>query len=128
MSAPKWRPFTWVILVINVLFLVWVIAGASTASGNATDCGVLSQQTCNSARNAGTAIGVGIIMFLWVFADVILGVLWLITRPRRRPCPACGNEVKKGITKCPNCGYDFAAAARAGMSQPPIQAPPPAAS
>jgi hypothetical protein len=24
---PKWRPFTWVIVVINVLFLVWIVAG-----------------------------------------------------------------------------------------------------
>lgn len=25
---PKWRPFTWVIVVINVLFLIWIIAGS----------------------------------------------------------------------------------------------------
>ncbi|MGH2981676.1 MAG: zinc ribbon domain-containing protein [Solirubrobacterales bacterium] len=34
-----------------------------------------------------------------------------MTRPRGRDCPSCGENVKKGQTACPDCGYDFAAAA-----------------
>ena len=83
---PKWRPFSWVILVINILFLIWVIAAAAS-SGPADDCGTLSAQTCNDAEAVGTALGVGILIFFWAIVDVILGVLWLVTRPKRRPCP-----------------------------------------
>src|SRR3954471_13634310 len=66
---PGWRKGTYIILLFNILMLVWVIAGASTASGNAKDCGVLDQATCNSARDAGTAIGVGLLIGLWVAGD-----------------------------------------------------------
>lgn len=78
----KHRVFTWVILVINVLFLIWVITGVASGSGNATNCGGLSQQTCNDAAHTGTAIGVALIVVFWAIVDVILGVLWLVTRKR----------------------------------------------
>jgi hypothetical protein len=78
----KVRVFTWVILAINALFLIWVIAGVASGSGHATDCGSLDQNTCDSASHVGTAIGVGIIVFLWAAADLILGVIWLVTRKR----------------------------------------------
>jgi len=78
------RPFTWFILLVNLAFLAWVIAGAASGSGNATNCGSLSQHTCNEVSHAGTAIGVGLIIVFWAIVDVILGILWLVTR-RREP-------------------------------------------
>jgi hypothetical protein len=116
---PKWRPFSWVILVINILFLIWVIAGISSAGGTAEDCGTLSTQDCEAAEAIGTSIGVGIIIALWAFVDVILGVLWLVTKPKRRPCPVCGTEVKHGVTVCPKCGHDFRTAAQGTVPPPP---------
>jgi hypothetical protein len=102
---PRWRPFTWIILAFNVVMLIWVILGANTGkschglSGNAlTDC---------QAGQAGTTIGVGLIILLWALGDVILGTVWLITKPRRRDCPVCGNPVRRGVMECPNCGFDF---------------------
>lgn len=81
----KTRIFTWVILAINALFLIWVIVGAASGAGNATNCGSLNQQTCNDAAHAGTAIGVGLVIFLWAAVDVILGIIWLVTRKREAP-------------------------------------------
>lgn len=108
---PGWRKGTYIILLFNLLMLIWVITGAASASGNATDCGTLSQSTCNSARDAGTAIGVGLVIGLWVAGDVILGVIWLVTNRRKsRECPACGRDVKKGRFVCSGCGYDFRSA------------------
>lgn len=109
MRFPRFRPFTWVLLAINLLFLVWVIAGASQASGMPESCGTLSAEACNAAANAGTAIGVALIIALWAAVDVILGVLWLVTRPKRRDCPVCGNSMRKGVTSCTSCGADLAA-------------------
>jgi hypothetical protein len=105
----NFRPFTWVILAINVLFLAWVIGGiASSAAGQ--DCGSLSVEACTAAGQIGTGIGVALIIGLWVAVDLILGLLWLITRPKRRDCPVCGFAAKKGVTVCRNCGTSFAAA------------------
>lgn len=108
MRFPRFRPFTWVMLVINVLFLIWIIVGIAGASGTPEDCGTLSAEACNAAEGVGTAIGAGLIIGLWVAADVILGVLWLITRPKRRDCPACGHSLRKGVTTCPKCGTNLA--------------------
>lgn len=117
-----WRPFTWVILVINVLFLVWVIAGASTIGESQTaqdreDCQEFvptlfdTVEDCLAANEGAEAVGAGIgitmIIVLWVIVDLILGVLWLITNRKKRECPACGHSVKKGQFTCKKCGYDF---------------------
>jgi hypothetical protein len=123
---PKWRPFSWVILIINILFLIWVIAGIASSSGTPKDCGTLSAADCNNAQAVGTGIGVAIIIVFWAFVDVILGVLWLVTRPRgkTRPCPVCGTDVKKGVTVCPSCGYNFATGAQTTPGTPPTPPTP----
>lgn len=105
---PKLRPFTWVILAVNAIFVAWIIGGAVSASHQTCSPG-LSAQACQSASAIGTGIGVALIIGLWVAADFILGVLWLITRPRGRDCPVCGKTVKPGLTHCLSCGTSFAA-------------------
>lgn len=77
------RKMSWFILVVNALFLVWVIVGAATA-GHATNCGTLDKQTCQAATDVGTGIGVAIIVVIWVVVDFILLIIWLVTRPRQR--------------------------------------------
>jgi hypothetical protein len=126
MKLPKWRKFTWVILIINVLFLVWVVSGIAGGTEGGSDClaeakrnPLLNAKDCDTAAEVGTAIGVGIVIFFWVAVDLILGVIWLITDRRlTRDCPVCGNDVKKGVTVCPSCGHDLARA------QQPTSAPP----
>ena len=76
------RKFSWFILAVNVLFLVWIIVGASSAKP--ANCGSLSAADCTTATQVGTGIGVVLIIVLWAVVDVILGVIWLITRPRQR--------------------------------------------
>jgi rubredoxin len=68
----------------------------------------------------GTGIGVGLIIVLWALGDVILGVLWLVTKPHKRYCPACGNTVRKGVMRCGSCGFDF----KQAFGDPPGPAPP----
>lgn len=80
----KRRVFVWVFLAIQVLFLIWVIAGASSGSGQPDDCGSLSAQTCNDASDTGTAIGVFLIIVFWAFVDIILGVTYGVWRLARR--------------------------------------------
>lgn len=74
----------WVFLAVQALFLIWIITGVASASGTPSDCGGLDAQTCNSASDAGTAIGVGLIIGLWAVVDFILGLTLLIIRLARR--------------------------------------------
>ena len=77
------RVFMWFFLAVQVLFLIWVIAGAASAGG--ADCGSLDAKTCSDASNAGTAIGVVLVIVLWAVVDIILGITYLVVRLARRP-------------------------------------------
>jgi hypothetical protein len=124
MRLPKWRKMTWVILIVNLLFLIWVISGIAGGGDAGADCvreaqnnEFLTKADCEAAAGAGTAIGVGIVIFLWALVDVILGVVWLVTnRKKTHECPVCGSDVKKGATVCPSCGHDFRGAAAGSPS------------
>lgn len=78
--------FRWVFLAIQLLFLIWIIAGISSASGStAKSCAGLTGDalnTCTTASHAGTGIGVALIIVLWVIVDIILGISYLIFRKR----------------------------------------------
>lgn len=112
-AIPKWRPLTWVILLVNAIALAYVVGSAVTAPAPQGD-----------AEEIGTAIGIAALIALWVAADIILGIIWLVTKPRRRHCPRCGYDVKRGKTVCRKCGFDFAAVTQQPTSQRSERFPP----
>lgn len=114
MPRPRWRKMTWVLIVWSVLILIWAIAG-----GAGNDCGSETTQLNQEACEAGTGIGVAFILFLGFIGFVFFSLIWFMTRPKGRVCPACGERVKKGLTACPACGHDFAAAAAVPVAPPP---------
>jgi hypothetical protein len=120
MPRPHWRKMTWVLIIFTVIMFAWVIGGATSAQDDDCDAEPTAElrQLCEDATDVGTGIGVGLIFFLWFLGFVVLGLIWFMTRPKGRDCPACGETVKKGRTTCPKCGFDLAAAAR-GDVQPP---------
>ncbi|WP_330239207.1 hypothetical protein [Streptomyces sp. NBC_00525] len=79
------RVFLWVFLAVQALFLAWIVAGVNgndhpSCKGLAGD----ALRTCQDAGDAGTAIGVGLIIALWVAADIILGITYGVYRLARR--------------------------------------------
>ena len=79
--------FLWVFLAVQILFLVWVIWGASTASGTPEACRGRTGddlRLCNDASDVGTTIGVGLVIALWAAVDVILGFTYLVYRHASR--------------------------------------------
>ena len=78
--------FVWVFLAIQVLFVIWVIAGAASGHSAAVNCHdqYLTRSQCASATEAGAAIGVGLIVVFWAVVDVILGVSYGVWRLARR--------------------------------------------
>ncbi|OPG10516.1 hypothetical protein B1R27_02475 [Streptomyces sp. GKU 895] len=68
--------------------LVWLVVGVNAASDQGKSC---VDQVCEDANDVGTAIGAGVILFVWAAGAVILGVIWLVTNrsfqrgPTRQP-------------------------------------------
>ena len=70
----------WVFIGFNVLMLFWLIGGV----GGGTE--VMDSAT-SEAERAGAAVGTGIgaflIILIWALGDVILGMMYLFTRPEK---------------------------------------------
>ena len=92
------RPFGWVIIVINVYFLYSFSKGVVDLSADG---------------GGDTAVGIYAFMsmIIWAVVNVVLYVLYRVTGSKKRDCPACGVGVRKGLTVCPSCNYDFMKAA-----------------
>lgn len=88
------RPFAWVIIVLNAYFFISFFMGVD---GSESD----------------TVVGLGfmVLIFWLAIMNTFLYVLYRITGGKKRDCPACGMGVKKGLTVCPSCSYDFMKAA-----------------
>lgn len=74
-----WRKMTWVLAIVNALFLFWVIAAAVDRPSK--DCAP-GDQLCINASDAGTSVGVGIVIFLWFLVFIALSLVWLMSRPK----------------------------------------------
>ena len=99
---------TWVVFLFNLLMLAWVVIYATEVAHQAAACSGAYQQDCQAGTTIGAGIGTSLLILLWAAGDVILGVLWLVTKPRGvRDCPVCGYAVRRGYTICGNCDYDF---------------------
>jgi hypothetical protein len=102
-NGDEWKPykkrriFLWVFLAIQLGFLAWVIGGASTGSGIHGDtvayCKAhpslyVSYQDClnlySGGAKAGAAIGVGLIVIVWVIVDFLVALTYGIWRLARR--------------------------------------------
>lgn len=66
-------------IAFNLLMLLWMVAGMGAVSDN-------YQPGMSDAEKAGAAIGTGIgammVLAIWVFGDIILGLFVMFTRPK----------------------------------------------
>ncbi|MBQ0868119.1 hypothetical protein KBZ21_00765 [Streptomyces sp. A73] len=81
--------FLWFFLAVQLIFLIWIIAGGMSGSGTPAQCRGLTGmelQDCKDAADAGTAIGVGLIIVIWAAVDFILVATYGVYRlAKRRP-------------------------------------------
>jgi hypothetical protein len=76
---------------------------------------------CQAGTEIGAGIGLTLLIILWFILFVVFGLIWIMSKPAKRLCPRCGHDVKKGLTVCQSCNFDFAAT----MPQPSRAAQPP---
>jgi hypothetical protein len=103
---PHWRKATWVIVLWTVLMALWIV---STSGG--TNSILCPGTTCTPDKPMNKIAAVIVIFLIWFVGFVVLSLIWLMSRREKRLCPVCGEQVKKGLTACPKCHHDFAAAA-----------------
>lgn len=118
--VPHWRKATWALAIFNILILIWLIAGIAGTSNNCAGLTGGALSGCQAGTAVGAGIGVTVIVLIWFIGFVVLGLVWLMSRPRHRQCPRCGHDVKKGLTVCRSCGYDFAQATAQIPAPPPL--------
>jgi hypothetical protein len=114
----RWRKMTWVIVVFTVVMAALIVGGAGTT----TTCppGTANCDAYQAGATVGKGLGVAALLGVWFIGFIILSIIWFMTRPARRVCPACGQEARKGQTVCKKCGYNFAAPPPAvGAPTPP---------
>ncbi len=110
MRFPRWRKMSWAIVAWCVVMALWIV-GAIISADPANDCAREAYRgACEAGSTAGSGIAVVALWFIWFFGFIALSLIWFMTRPKGRNCPACGEQVKRGHTKCPSCDFDFAAA------------------
>jgi hypothetical protein len=70
----------WLFIIFNVLMLLWMISGLVMVGNTYNAAG-------SSAEQAGTAIGgaigMGMVIALWAFGDVVLGIFVLLTKGKK---------------------------------------------
>lgn len=68
----------WSFIGFNILMAIWLVSGMGAATQG--------METMSAAEKTGAAIGTGIgaalILGIWVFGDIILGLFVLLTRPK----------------------------------------------
>jgi len=70
----------WSFILFNVLMCVWMVAGMGSGSDAVNNAS-------SDAEAAGAAIGTGLagmlLLIIWALGDVILGLMFLFTRPSK---------------------------------------------
>ncbi len=78
--GPFGKIVKWSFILFNALMLVWMVSGLAAVGHSYNSAG-------SSAEQAGTAIGgtigAGLILFIWVAGDVILGLFVLLTKGKK---------------------------------------------
>ncbi len=96
----KRRVFLWIFLAIQVLFIIWIIAGAASGNGGVSsqvtsfcgnhgwfplyksyaDCLSSYGRLLNDAGNTGKGIGVALVIAFWCIVDFLVGGGYAIYR------------------------------------------------
>lgn len=73
------RVLMWTVLTINALFLIWLI-GYWVSVGDPCASETTYQDACRTGASLGIAAGTFLILAFWACVDIVLGVIYMVTR------------------------------------------------
>jgi hypothetical protein len=79
---------TYVLWAWCLLILTWAIAGGASAENSAHCSTQAYSKLCQNATDAGTAIGVAIVLLIGFFGFAFLSMIWFMTRPNNQEAAA----------------------------------------
>jgi uncharacterized membrane protein len=71
--------FKWLFIIFNILMLIWIVGGVNAANEVTRAASTAAEQ---AGASIGTGLGIAMLLGLWVFGDIILGLFVLFTRPK----------------------------------------------
>lgn len=74
---PRWRKATWALVIWTALIVLWI----GTGLGSVGDLPAGSEAE-EAGRAIGAGIGVTFILILWFLGFIVLGLIWLMSRPK----------------------------------------------
>lgn len=91
MSQPTQRKrpvFLWFFIVVQLIFIVWLIVGGNAAQGQPIDCSGITIEDCDdlkTAQDVGTGLGIIVVCLVWFFVDAFLAIGYGLYRLAKRP-------------------------------------------
>jgi len=81
-AAPrKFRVLFWVIVIVNVLFLAWMVLGVKSVA-NSTCTASMTQVACDAAKAGSRSVGTLMAGLIWAAVNVIFSGFWLATHKK----------------------------------------------
>lgn len=80
----EWRKATWALVGWTVLSLLWAATAARGDFSCTGETGV-ARAVCDAGATIGLSLGVTFVVIVWLIGFVILGVIWLMNRPKSVP-------------------------------------------
>lgn len=79
---PRWRKATWALVIWTALIALWISTGIGAVSESCTGQSGQALENCRAATAIGGGIGVTFILFIWFLGFIVLGLIWLMSRPK----------------------------------------------
>lgn len=113
MNPLRWRKMSWALLAFTGIAILFIVAYA--VSGTPESCSRSeSPEACELGADTGRGVGIALVFCLWVIGFAVLSVIWFMTKPAQRVCPACGTVARRKELRCRQCGFDFQGAVIVG--------------